>query len=48
MSHIMTIVSKIIRICEKLKFEKFTGKLEIIFNQGGIQGIKKFKHEEIK
>jgi hypothetical protein len=46
MSH--SIIDKIVNFFLKLKDEKFTGDIEIHFNQGGIQGIKKTRKEPIK
>ena len=40
-------MKKIIEILKKLIEEKFTGNIEINFNQGGIRGIKKVIKEVI-
>ena len=42
------IIEKLIEYFKKLKVEKFTGDIEIHLNQGGIQGIKKIKKENVK
>ena len=40
-------MNRIIEILKKLIKEKFTGDIEINFNQGGIRGIKKINKENI-
>ncbi len=34
-------MKKVIEVIKRLIEKKFTGTIEIIFNQGGIQGVKK-------
>ena len=44
----MTEMEKIIRILLKLKREKYSGNIVIVFNDGGIRSIKKMNHEPTK
>jgi intracellular sulfur oxidation DsrE/DsrF family protein len=43
----MTKIESIIIFIKELMNKKFTGRIEIIFNQGGIRGIQKTKTENI-
>ena len=44
----INILDKLIDFFKKLKEEKFTGDIEIHFNQGGVQGIKKIRKDNIE
>jgi len=41
-------MEKIFDIIKLLVFKKFTGTIEITFNQGGIRGVKKVKREKLE
>jgi hypothetical protein len=45
MTQLNTSMEKLLKILKELITQKFTGKIEINFNQGGIRGIKKVKKE---
>lgn len=40
-------MNKLMSILEKLIFDKFTGTIEINFNQGGIRGVKKIEKKSL-
>jgi hypothetical protein len=44
----LNILDKLVEFFKRLKDEKFTGDIEIHLNQGGIQGIKKVKKDNIE
>ena len=43
----MTKTDEIINYLKQLYLEQFTGSIEIVFNQGGIRGIKKIYRENV-